>query len=238
MITIDRTLANGINFKNGYLDCETFEFQKNVNSCDQLSTNYEYKQLAEDDPNVVELNKILSQIFVDHELYQFAIAYAVSIFRIKRPVKRCTFMHGNGANGKSTWLALLQHTFGTYINVVPAGIVCEKNEIDSDTEEDLDEENKANVDTKLNLDKVKDDAKECSDIELDTKRQHNTTDFKDRRLIVVQESSLDENISLGHIKSLSGLDKLTVFCKPNGITNIDASWELAFICNVFPICAI
>ncbi len=130
-LSIDSSLdKNGMNFLNGYYNVQKNEFKSGVNCSTNLQINYEYKEFDEHDPEITQLKQILYESFVDKNIYQWTINFAASLCRNAQPEDPILIIRGPGASGKSTWLELLQATFGSYMKIATPNLLTETIEYD------------------------------------------------------------------------------------------------------------
>ena len=121
------------NIQNGYIDLKTGELREHDKSrfFTRIS-NTEYTDTA-DSP---EWDKFLNDIFLgDQELIDYiqrAIGYSLSGYTKEQVM---FVLYGNGRNGKSVFLDILNEVFGTYaMNIKPDAIMVTKNSSDATPE--------------------------------------------------------------------------------------------------------
>jgi P4 family phage/plasmid primase-like protien len=123
------TNINLLGFENGVFDCKTLEF-RNGKPEDYISmtTGYNYKEFSDDDTEVLDVKDILIKIFPDPNLRIYFLEYCASLLKGGNAAKTFLVMSGEGDNGKSIIIELIEYALGRgkYAIKFPTTLITDK----------------------------------------------------------------------------------------------------------------
>ena len=121
------TNTNIICFKNGVLDITTCEFRpgRPEDYC-SMHTNYDFKEYEEDDIELLEVKDFLIKIFPDEQLRNYFLEYSAKLLKGGNFAKNFVVMSGEGDNGKSVTIELIEHSLGEYSIKFPTTLLTGK----------------------------------------------------------------------------------------------------------------
>jgi phage/plasmid-associated DNA primase len=122
-----------IGFKNGVYDLRKGEFRAGLpEDYISLSTEHNYIEFRDDDPNIVAVMNFMNQIFTDPSVREYAFISLSSFLEGHNPNEICYIWKGTGeGNGKSKLLELFELAFGQYTAKIPTTILNRKSRIHS-----------------------------------------------------------------------------------------------------------
>ena len=113
-----------LGFNNGVLDLKLMEFRNGrPDDYISMSTGYDWKEFDDDDDEVMECKDLLLKLFPDDLIRRYAIEYLASIIKGGNFQKTFVIMTGEGDNGKSVLIDLLEHVFGKYMDKLPTSLI-------------------------------------------------------------------------------------------------------------------
>ena len=113
--------------ENGVYDAEYKVFRDGrPDDYSTKSTGLYYNDFEDDDPRIMELNKILKKVFVNPKLFKFFKQTASDLVRGGNRHKVFIIWTGAGDNGKSVCADLLELAFGDYYYTPPTTILTGK----------------------------------------------------------------------------------------------------------------
>lgn len=114
-------------FTNGVLDLRTMKFRDGKpEDFISLNTGYEYKEFKDCDPEVLEVKDFFLKLFPDPLLRRYFLEYSAYLLRGGNINKIFLTMTGEGDNGKSVAIELIQQTLGKYCIKFPTALITGK----------------------------------------------------------------------------------------------------------------
>jgi P4 family phage/plasmid primase-like protien len=105
-----------VGFSNGVLDLRTCEFRDGKPEDYIYKTcGYNYQEFDEDDPEVLEVKDFLFKLFPRDVSRQYALEYCAKLLKSGNFSKNFLVFSGQGDNGKSVFIELLEKTLGEYM---------------------------------------------------------------------------------------------------------------------------
>jgi P4 family phage/plasmid primase-like protien len=128
-----------LGFNNGVLDLKTCTFRKGKPD-DYISytTGYDFKEYKHDDIEIQDIEHNLEKIFVDPILREYFINYAATLLRGGNFQKTFVVMSGEGDNGKSVIIEIIEKALGDYCIKFPTTLLTGKRAQSSAANPELD----------------------------------------------------------------------------------------------------
>lgn len=116
-----------LGFDNGVLDLRSLEFRcgRPDDYC-SMTVGYAFKEFNEHDPEVLEVQDFLLKIFPDENLRRYFLEYAARLLPGKNTAKTFLAMTGEGDNGKSMTIELIEKVLGVYSIKFPTSLITGK----------------------------------------------------------------------------------------------------------------
>lgn len=117
---LDVENENVIPFANGVLDVQHLVLRPGrPEDLVMRGPTYAWRDYPAGDASVVELEHILTTLFPDRSIRDFMLDVGASLLRKRNRHKHFYILTGNTNGGKSLYLSLLKHAFGTLYGVLP-----------------------------------------------------------------------------------------------------------------------
>jgi P4 family phage/plasmid primase-like protien len=128
-----------LGFNNGVLDLKTCSFRSGRPE-DYISytTGYDYKEYSMDDIEIQDIEHNLEKIFVDPILRDYFLTYAATLLRGGNFQKTFVVMSGEGDNGKSVIIDIIEKALGDYCIKFPTTLLTGKRAQSSAANPELD----------------------------------------------------------------------------------------------------
>jgi P4 family phage/plasmid primase-like protien len=128
-----------LGFNNGVLDLKTCSFRPGKPE-DYISytTGYDYKEYNSDDIEIQDIEHNLEKIFVDPILREYFVTYAATLLRGGNFQKTFVVMSGEGDNGKSVIIEIIEKALGDYCIKFPTTLLTGKRAQSSAANPELD----------------------------------------------------------------------------------------------------
>jgi len=111
-------------FNNGVLDVKNMEFRSGrPDDYMSLSTGYDWKEFEDDDTEVIECKDFLLKLFPNPLIRRYAIEYLATILKSGNFQKTFVIMTGEGDNGKSVFIEILEKVLGEYMDKLPTSLI-------------------------------------------------------------------------------------------------------------------
>jgi P4 family phage/plasmid primase-like protien len=111
-------------FNNGVLDLKQMEFRSGrPDDYVSLSTGYDWKDFDDDDNEVLECGDFLLKLFPNPLIRRYAVEYFASILKSGNFQKTFVIMTGEGDNGKSVLIEVLEKVLGDYMEKLPTSLI-------------------------------------------------------------------------------------------------------------------
>lgn len=116
-----------ISFTNGVYDLENGVFRDGRPSdYISISTNLEYSDYTYNSPEIIELQKIISQILPIKPVREYFLHILSSCLSGKQWFEKFFVLTGSGSNGKSKLIDLIQNSLGDYYHQMNVSALCSK----------------------------------------------------------------------------------------------------------------
>jgi P4 family phage/plasmid primase-like protien len=116
-----------LGFNNGVLDLKTCTFREGrPTDFISYSVGYDYREFSMSDIEIQDIEFNLEKIFVDPVLRDYFINYASTLLRGGNFQKTFVVMSGEGDNGKSVIIDLLDAVLGEYVIKLPTSLIIGK----------------------------------------------------------------------------------------------------------------
>lgn len=116
-----------ISFTNGVYDLENGVFREGRPSdYISISTNLEYSEYSHNSPEIIELQKIISQILPIKPVREYFLHILSSCLSGKQWFEKFFVLTGSGSNGKSKLIDLIQNALGDYYHQMNVSALCSK----------------------------------------------------------------------------------------------------------------
>ncbi|EKX36251.1 hypothetical protein GUITHDRAFT_145932 [Guillardia theta CCMP2712] len=116
-----------LGFKNGVYDFEKGVFRKGQpTDYISLSTRYDYIEYNPEDKTQKELERYISQVYADDDVKEYVMNILGMAACCGKMEQFNIFWGDSGANGKSTFMSLLQKAFGDYAKTLPVALFTQK----------------------------------------------------------------------------------------------------------------
>jgi len=111
-------------FNNGVLDVKNMEFRTGrPDDYISLTTGYDWKEFEDDDTEVIECKDFLLKLFPNPLIRRYAIEYLATILKSGNFQKTFVIMTGEGDNGKSVFIEILEKVLGEYMDKLPTSLI-------------------------------------------------------------------------------------------------------------------
>ena len=111
-------------FNNGVLDVKNMEFRNGrPDDYISLTTGYDWKEFEDDDTEVIECKDFLLKLFPNPLIRRYAIEYLATILKSGNFQKTFVIMTGEGDNGKSVFIEILEKVLGEYMDKLPTSLI-------------------------------------------------------------------------------------------------------------------
>jgi P4 family phage/plasmid primase-like protien len=111
-------------FNNGVLDLKTMEFRSGrPDDYVSMTAGYDWKEFDDEDPEVIDCKDLLLKLFPNALIRRYAIEYLASILKGGNYQKTFVMMTGDGDNGKSVLIDLLEKVLGDYMEKLPTTLI-------------------------------------------------------------------------------------------------------------------
>ena len=118
------TKINLIGFENGVYDLEKHEFRDGTpEDYISVSTGICYEEYKEDDDDMLEVNKFISQVLPKKDVREYVITLLSSFLSGKTGEEKFQIWTGSGGNGKSKLIELFELAFGEYCCTLPITVL-------------------------------------------------------------------------------------------------------------------
>ena len=118
---------NLLGFTNGVLDLELCTFREGrPTDYITMSTDYEYRNVEENEEEMIQINDYINRVFVNTELRSYFMDQAASIIKGGNVNKKVMVWSGVGDNSKSVLVTLIRKTFGNYFYEFPTALLTGK----------------------------------------------------------------------------------------------------------------
>lgn len=116
-----------IGFNNGILDLKTCSFrQGKADDYVSYTCGYDYKEYKQSDMEIQDLELNLEKIFVDPVLKEYFINYSAMLLKGGNFQKTFLVMSGEGDNGKSVIIEMIEKALGDYVIKFPTTLITGK----------------------------------------------------------------------------------------------------------------
>ena len=116
-----------IGFKNGVYDMKMHIFREGMpDDYISLSTNRNYIQYSPEYPEIIDINDFFEKVFTNINLRNYVLDILACIIDGSIAQERFYIFTGQGSNGKSRLLDLIQKSVGDYYSTLPIALLTQK----------------------------------------------------------------------------------------------------------------
>ena len=116
-----------LGFNNGILDLKKCEFRSGLpEDYVTMTTGYDYKEYCDEDSEIQEIELILTKFFPDPTLRKYYMEYCARLLKGGNDAKTFMCMTGDGDNGKSMAIELIEGALGCYMIKLPTALLIGK----------------------------------------------------------------------------------------------------------------
>ena len=118
---------NLVGFNNGVYDLSSMEFRDGrYDDYVSYTTNMDYVEYDSEDENTKDMTDFITKVLPDEDVRQYVLKMLSTILSGKTDEQVFPIWTGNGSNGKSKLMDLVEDTFGDYAQKLPVTVLTQK----------------------------------------------------------------------------------------------------------------